>query len=356
LNDPIRRLVHPLYRALETRVHPLRYLFAEITQRCNLRCRHCGSDCSRDSRLDELGTEDWLRFFARLGRDFPPRSVAVVVTGGEPFCHPEFHRLADGLGAAGLPWGLVSNGWALTAANVDRLVQAGATSLTVSLDGLEASHDWLRGVPGAFARACAGIERAVAARLRFFDVVTCVSPRNLRELPEVSALLRRMGVPAWRLFAIFPKGRARGDRELLLEPAGLRELLAWIAAERRRLGEGGMQVAFSCEGYLPSGLDREVRDEPYFCRAGICIASVLADGAISACPNISRRLIQGNIRTDDFKTVWEERFAAFRDRSWMRRGPCAACGEWGRCQGNSLHLWDERTGEPGLCTFRAVTP
>ena len=47
----LRRLLHPLYRRLETAVHPLRYLFLEVTSRCNLRCLHCGSDCGREAQV-----------------------------------------------------------------------------------------------------------------------------------------------------------------------------------------------------------------------------------------------------------------------------------------------------------------
>jgi radical SAM enzyme (rSAM/lipoprotein system) len=350
----LRRLLHPLYRRLETTVHPLRYLFIEITQRCNLRCLHCGSDCTRETRPDELSTQEWLDFFGRLARGVDPRRIMLVVTGGEPLCHPELERLADGLRARGLRWGMVTNAWALEPRRLQALRERGLVSVTVSLDGLEASHDWLRGRPTSFARAVAGLQLLVQAGLPFMDVVTCAHPRNLDELPEVLSLLRRLGVPAWRLFSIFPKGRARENPELLLPPAGFRRLLDFVAATRR--SSPGLRVDFCCEGHLPPALDAAVRDEPYFCRAGIAIGSVLCDGAISACPNISRSLVQGNVRTDDFLEVWATRFQPFRDRRWMRTGPCAACAHWRRCQGNSLHLWDAEAGQTGCCSLALVEP
>ncbi len=111
-----------------------------------------------------------------------------------------------------------------------------------------------------------------------------------------------------------------------------------------------MRVDFACEGYLPPARDRAVRDEPYFCRAGISIASILCDGAIAVCPNVSRALAQGNVRTDDLADVWERGFRPHRDRSWLRTGACATCGDFGRCQGNSLHLYDEAIGGPAFCS------
>lgn len=350
----LRRALHPLYRRLETYVHPLRYLFIEITQRCNLACRHCGSDCGRERGANELSTDEWLAFFGYLRAAVDTRDLTVVVTGGEPLCHPELPRLLAGLRDNGLRFGMVTNGWALDAPRVDLLMRHGLFTVTVSLDGLEASHDRLRGRQGSFDRAVRGIQHLVAAGVPQFDVVTCAHPGNLAELPEVSALLQRLGVPAWRLFAIFPKGRAKQVTELRLDTRGWRDLFGFIKDERRRVAGRPFRVDFSCEAYLPAELDRAVRDEPYFCRAGISIGSVLSDGSIGACPNTARELTQGNIRRDDFATVWERRFAAHRRRDWMRTGECRSCRDWARCQGNSLHLWDPETRRPFGCVHHAL--
>jgi radical SAM enzyme (rSAM/lipoprotein system) len=349
-----RRALHPVYRRLETTVHPLRYLFLEITQRCNLHCRHCGSDCGKRPMLDELSTGEWLGFIDDLAGRVEPRRVFLVITGGEPLCHPDLDRILARIRDRGFPYGIVTNGQALDAAAVSRLVDLRVTSVTVSLDGTEESHEWLRRVKGSYRRALNGIALLARAPVRFLDVVTCVSPRNLDELPDVLAVLRNAGVTRWRLFSIFPKGRAKDDPELLLDDAQLRRLLDWIAEQRPALAEEGFALDFSCEGYLPPEIDAAVRSEPYFCRAGICIASVLCDGSISACPNISRSLVQGNVRSDDFLQVWESRFERFRDRSWMQTGDCVGCAEWGRCLGNSLHLWDDEAGRTALCHLRSI--
>jgi radical SAM protein with 4Fe4S-binding SPASM domain len=356
LANALRRATHPLYRRLETSVHPLRYLFLEITQRCNLACRHCGSDCGRaPDDAGSLTTDEWIDLADKLAARFPKRrGLMCVVTGGEPLCHPDLPAILGRISGHGFPIGLVTNGYALSARTAQRLVALGVSSLTVSLDGLEGSHDWLRGAKGAFARTVDGLGHAAAQPFRLLDVVTCANPRNVGELDAVLDLLRRKGVRRWRIFSVFPKGRAAANPDVLLTGAQLRALLGWIRATRPGLAAAGFDLDFSCEGYLPADLDRAVRSEPYFCSAGISIASVLHDGAIAACPNISRTLVQGNVRTDDLAKVWEGRFGAFRDRAWMRRGPCVGCAEWERCLGNSLHLWDAAANETGACTHRLV--
>jgi radical SAM enzyme (rSAM/lipoprotein system) len=351
-----RRKLHPIYRHLETVVHPLRYLFLEVTQKCNLDCLHCGSDCGKQPRVDELTTGEWLAFIDYLDERRPKgHSLFLVFTGGEPLCHQDLLKLCARARLRGLPYGMVTNGFLLDDHAVSRLVEEEITSLTVSLDGLEATHDWLRGRLGSFNRAVSGIALAARSPIRFMDVVTCVNPRNLAELSRILELLQSKGVTRWRLFNIFPKGRAKGNGGLSLSPEQIAEMLDWIRRTRRRLDGTGFHLDFSCEGFLPPDLDAQVRDEPYFCRAGICIGSVLCDGAISACPNIARDLVQGTIRRDDFFDVWEHRFEPYRDRRWMKQGDCVTCKQWRRCRGNSLHLWDAERQETALCYHTILT-
>lgn len=347
-----RRFVYPLYKRLETKVHPLRYLFLEITQKCNLSCRHCGSDCGSRDVDGELSTDEWCALIQRLPSAFDRSQLMPVITGGEPFCHPELVRIARSLAQARLVWGLVTNGYSVPPGAFERLGRLGLRSITISLDGLEQSHNWLRGRPDSFSKAVECIGRAVNSKVPALDVVTCVNNRNKAELDSLYNLLSDLGVKRWRIFITFPRGRARNDPHLLLADGDAIQTLEWIATRRTR--PGAVQVDFSCEAYLPSRLDRRVRDEPYFCRAGICIGSVLSDGSISACPNIPRSLTEGNVRIDDLGSIWETRFQRFRNRSWMKTGNCVTCGKWPACQGNSMHLWDDESNKTARCYYRLL--
>jgi radical SAM protein with 4Fe4S-binding SPASM domain len=350
----LRRLLHPLYRRLERKVHPLRYLFVEVTRRCNLACLHCGSDCSKEALAHELSTKEWMRLFELVAGSFDRRGLMLVLTGGEPLCHPALWEIAAGLRRHDLAWGMVTNGYAVNEKTVSRLVKEGMRSVTVSVDGLAATHDWLRGRKGSYDRAMRAVRLFAGSKVPAFDVVTCVHPRNLAELPQVMQALRAAGVRQWRLFNIFPRGRARAVSKLLLSDGQVHELFAWLARIRKELAGSDFAADFCCEGYLPPAVDRAVRDEPYFCRSGICIASVLCDGSVTGCPNLPAELVQGNVRRDDLRTLWENAFQPFRERGWMRTGECVQCAHWKRCQGNSMHLWDERVERTARCYRRIL--
>ena len=359
----IGRLLHRAFRANETAVHELNYLFWECTTRCNLHCRHCGSDCFAASRDVDMPLEDFLRAFDTIPAQERANPFTVVLTGGEPLLRPDIAEVGRALRRRHVSWGIVSNGWFYDEAMHRKLMDAGMGTLTISLDGLAEAHDWMRGRPGSFERAERAIALAAAEGPRLhFDVVTCVNRRNFQELEALYGRLQALGVPQWRIFTIIPIGRAAQDPDMHLTDAEFTALMDFIAAKRAEIpgqarNDGhGMTVTFSCEGYL-GRYENQVRDVPFFCHAGINIASVLIDGRICACPNIDRDVFsQGNIYEDNFWQVWQERFQPFRDRRWTRKGRCAHCKVWRDCLGNGMHNWHGDCTEVLNCHFGKILP
>ena len=326
-----------LFRDNEFRVHELNYLFWECTTRCNLHCRHCGSDCSMQSLEKDMPLDAFLGALDTIPEKSRNRDFTVVLTGGEPLLRPDIASVGKEIHRRGFGWSMVSNGWFYDEQMHRCLMDAGMGALTLSLDGLKESHDWMRGRPGSFERTLRAIGIMAKEPRLNADVVTCVNKRNLSELPEIYELLAGAGVSSWRLFTIIPIGRAASDPDMHLSGTGMVALMDFIAGKRK---EGGpLKVSFSCEGYLGK-YEEKVRDTRFFCRAGVNIASILIDGRICACPNIDRDAFsQGNIYEDNFYEVWEKRFRPFRDRSWTKTGPCASCSSWKDCLGNGMHNW-----------------
>ena len=343
---------HNYFRKKETQLHELNYLFWECTQRCNLNCRHCGSDCTASSLYKDMPFKDFLKAIEPLETKFKRNSVFVVITGGEPLVRKDLADCGRQLRQHGFPWGIVSNGWAYDEARHKELMEAGLSSVTFSLDGLRDTHDAFRKRQGSFDHALQAIDLvANEKRLPAYDIVTCVSPMNLGELEELKQLLVEHHVKSWRFFTIEPIGRAAQDPNLQLSDAQFKQLMDFIVATRK---EGKIDAKFSCEAYV-GPYERKVRDWYYFCRAGITIGSVLVDGSISACPNINRKLfVQGNIYQDDFLDVWENRFQPFRDRSWMKTGSCKDCKVYKNCLGGAMHLHHSDTGEIVQCHYRKL--
>lgn len=326
-------------------LHPLRQLFWESTLRCNVHCLHCGSDCVASVTTPDMPATDFLNVIdTEITPHVDPRQVLVIISGGEPLMRKDLADVGRALMQRGYPWGMVTNGLALTEKKFRELRQAGLRSITISCDGLEQDHIWLRQHPLAFEGATRAIRICAAEKALTWDVVTCVNQRTIDHLPAIRKMLWSLGVRNWRVFGIDPMGRAVENPELILTDEQFRQLMDFIVAER----EAGRHVSYSCEGYLGE-YEGRVRDHLYQCAAGISVASILIDGSISACTSIRGKYYQGNIYRDSFWNIWEHGFKPYRDRSWMRQlEPCKTCKAFRYCEGNGMHLRRE-DGSLMLC-------
>jgi len=124
-----------------------------ITNKCNLQCKMCGQ-WSEEGYIktgshnfgDELKIEDWKRLVDEIAKhkiDF------FLIRGGEPFLFPGIIELLEYVNSKGIPISVDTNGTALKKYAED-IVRIGSIHLTVSVDGPEEIHDYVRGVKGSF--------------------------------------------------------------------------------------------------------------------------------------------------------------------------------------------------------------
>lgn len=330
--------------------HPLRTLFWECTLRCNLNCRHCGSDCRAEATVPDMPLEDFLRVVdEQITPHVDPHKVMVVISGGEVLVRKDLERAGLELYRRGYPWGVVTNALALTPERFESLLRAGLHSISVSFDGFEEQHNYIRRNPHSYERALAALRMIAADGTVAYDAVTCVTGALVPRLEEMKELLIANGIKHWRIFTIFPVGRAADDPTLRLTDEQFREVMEFIRRTRR---EGRIDLSYACEGFL-GNYETEVRDSFYYCSAGVTTASIRVDGALSGCTSIRSNFNQGNIYRDNFWEVWSNRYEPFRNREWARRDECGDCRMFRYCQGGGMHLRDEE-GKLLMCHYKRL--
>ena len=113
--------------------HPLKQLFWECTLRCDLKCRHCGSDCKMKSESQDMPKEDFLRVLDGIAKKVDPHKVFVIISGGEPLMRHDIEECGRAIYEKGFPWGMVTNALHLTPLRWQGLLKAGIHSLAISL-------------------------------------------------------------------------------------------------------------------------------------------------------------------------------------------------------------------------------
>jgi radical SAM protein with 4Fe4S-binding SPASM domain len=336
--------------------HRLAYLFWESTLRCNLECRHCGSDCRRDasSAAGELPADRLRQELSAIAARYDPSQITFAIIGGEPLIRRDIDAVGAHAAALGFAWGVTTNAMLLKPARLASLKAAGLRTISVSLDGLEAEHDALRRCPGAFHRVVAAIERLTADPFyERFDVICCVSPLNVDRLEPFTDRLAALGVPQVRFTPVFSRGRADGASGLRLSGEQLRRLLAFVAGQRATRRD--IVVTLSEEGYWGPNWECRIRDGFHYCGSGVGIGSILHDGAVTGCPSVSRRLVEGNLSEASFVDIWERRFSHFREeRRTLAPGSCASCRHWDLCEGGGCHLFDPADGAIETCSLKRI--
>jgi MoaA/NifB/PqqE/SkfB family radical SAM enzyme len=171
-----------------------------VTQRCNARCAHCFYWKELGAGHDELS----LHEYETLAGSFE-RPISLSITGGEPTLRRDLCEIAEAFARRNgcREIGLASNGMLPDrAARFCRRVldELGVESLGVqiSLDGLEETHNAIRGVP-AFEPAMQTIRQLAAlmrADPRFtVHVSCCIQKRNYDELRDFVEFLAPLRVP-----------------------------------------------------------------------------------------------------------------------------------------------------------------
>jgi len=332
------------------RNHPLQYLFLEVTRQCNLSCVYCGSSCTARPPQKEMGITEFKEIVEQIAGDFNPRDIMVAVTGGEPLMKEGVFDLFAELRKRGFRYGMVSNAQLLDAQAAKALVKAGIGSISLSMDALPEVNDKLRG-RGSSSKVETALKHLQDAGFKGkLEIISTITKPAIPDLDEMRRYVAGLRVPLWRVAPVMPIGRAAEHPDLIPDARDVRYMLEWIRTARK--DKFIPSPEFSEEGFVGYRFEGMVRPYLCQCRAGITVGGVRYDGRIGACPELTDTFDQGDIHNDRFKTVWDERYQVFRDRSWAKKNECADCRFWSICRGGALHLYED-TEKPFLrCLYR----
>jgi len=291
-----------------------------VTSRCNARCGHC---FYRETMNERAGRGELsLAELTAVARSMPP-FTKLLVSGGEPFLRTDlaeiceaFHRHA-GVRQVTIPTNAaLSDAVVSTSTQLARRCPRLAVQLQISIDGVGADHDRIRGIPGGFDALRETVARLTAAQpgLPNLEIIFnfTLTAETWPHLPAVCAFLEdELGTHRLHMGTI--RGRPFDPATKHLDPARHAEAVETMAAflARGRDGDGPVHRFFeqlmAARRSVTMDRIRRTRDGSWpggRCSAGKLSVVIQEQGDVYVCELLERPV--GNLRDVelDFGRLW----------------------------------------------------
>ena len=305
-----------------------------LTERCNLRCRHC----YQVGTVAEMGCEEICRAVDNVENAIHSwvteydmqMSPSFNFTGGELFLRKDLFEIIGYVREHGFSVSLMSNGILIDNVMAQRIKDVGVDDVQISLDGLEATHDSLRG-SGSYQRTLQGIGNLVSRGVEA-NINLTVSRINAGQISQLVRLAEKMGVSAIAFSRLVPTGRGKG---LSGEALTSQEVADFYSELRKHIDNHKVVVTSRDPLAAIADMDGDILQSEMpvaGCAAGIFGVTITADGTVMPCRRMD--LPVGNIKEVSFRELWAGSSVLW---SLRRRqdyhGGCESCRYWTLCRG-----------------------
>ena len=273
-------------------------LTVAVTYNCQCDCLHCSAADYQDRTRREASALRFEELKSTIEQSLALGTTCVVLTGGEPLLYEHIYDLVAAVDRSRSVCTLFTNGEFLREHAVERLKQAGAFGVFVSLDHSDpARHDANRQRPGLAEKAYRGLRLCQQAGI-LTGISTYATKEKIAdgELGAMMDVARDLGVLEVFLFDVIPTGRLSAQRECMLSEEDARHIVDFRAkytslADYPRIIHQTMfsSIAYPC---VAEG-----------CPAAMVQIHLRANGDV--CPCDFTPYTFGNIRERPLREIWE---------------------------------------------------
>lgn len=168
-----------------------------LTNRCNLQCEMCSQygENYKEFACPDLPFSEWKKFFASIS-DVVPKPK-IVLMGGEPLLYKNVDDVIEYLNECGFYIQIVTNG-TLVGNHLSAISKCKNITVTLSIDGLEKTHDRIRGVEGTFQKAIENIRKLNELKKKnpniFIYVNSVLLPDNIDDSDKFIQVIQKENV------------------------------------------------------------------------------------------------------------------------------------------------------------------
>ena len=272
-----------------------------ITNRCNLRCRHCLNAELRNGT--ELTTREAIAVIKQI---VGLKIFRVRISGGEPLERKDLFRLIDLLSKAKVKLSLFTNGTLITRNVAKRLAVSHMEFYTVSLDGASpAVHDAIRGT-GSFVKSIQGIKNLIAQKCPVL-IATTMTHVNYHDAEKIVLLARALGARQVQFVELMYEGDALSHIKDMAMTA--RERFELLTAVRDLKIKYGDMIGGSIPKSIEGADNLRLLPRPQFrlkyreCVAGTTRCAIRPDGIVAPCERLWF-LKAGDVKKEPLRDIW----------------------------------------------------
>lgn len=333
-NDMISFVVSPLDpprpEPVETTlVRRLTSIIFEITNKCNLRCKHCYTNAGA-KKEDELSTKEikeLIDYLATIG------VVNIVISGGEPLLHPDFFDILAYVRSKPMSVIVFTNGTLVTEKVVQQFKALSILSVVTSLDGATpGTNDSFRGVLKSYEKIIESIKL-----FKKYDIPVrvnvCLHKGVLSEIDALLDLFKKLHITDYSIWPVSYTGRP-DNADFVITPEEYRTVMEQLK-----------------EYEFAEGVKNEFPYNPRLINCGIGRSSltIKSDGTVVSCSPFPDSMSLGNIREDSLTEIWNT--SAFLKKvrciSVFESDMCKECQHASVCLGGCMANNYRTTGEIG---------
>ncbi|MDP3024012.1 MAG: radical SAM protein [candidate division Zixibacteria bacterium] len=297
-------------------------LVAFLTYGCTSHCRTC-TIWNKGRLPGELSLKEWKNLVDQIA---PLNIVNVELFGGEALLRPEvLFDLIEHISSYGIQKDVVTNCSLIDQATAEKLVESSLDKIYISVDGVGANHDRVRGVPGFFDKVKSGVEYLVKSRgSKKTPILICnctISKWNVHSFDEVFDFAYGSGFDEvhFEYAGEFPPGSLEKskidglipsphyvwqDSSILVsseEAEILKQKIKQIKEKAKKIDKfhvSAKNIDVLDIKSLKNGIFPHKRC--YVCRY---LISIDPYGNVMGCPFFSNYFL-GNIKTEKFSSIW----------------------------------------------------
>lgn len=316
-----------------------------LTAKCDYHCQHCymyDSSTYKQELENELEYKTCLKIIDDFYKSINHWGIPgrINFTGGDPLLKDRFFDILEYANGKRITTGILGNPTHLDYKTAKKLKEAGVSHFQISIDGMEETHDKLRGKKGSFKEAIRAIHILEDVAIPSVVMFT-LSKINVNELISVINLVSKEGASGFDFARVVPIGKGINLKEQMLTPQEYRALLLRVIEEYKLLKESGFRTHFGRKEtlwtllYQELGLLKPLSNNKEIiysgCSVGWGTMAILADGTVLACRRLP--VVIGKVPRQSIRRIFvnSKVLNIMRDYASMRK--CGKCELVQFCRG-----------------------